>query len=171
MDFDRANEIYANWELLEADWPTVSLGTRELFLFLSDADFQLSPAQTAKLFGSPKLRKTLQALKQELRVAEMPRLAAASSADDLQERRFPGGKVWNVASEGNDQQVIFVAEFEDPDYAPASLKLIGADGATATLKLERPEGGVVQIPLDLSNDNHRRIVELLRDPGSIGFFI
>jgi hypothetical protein len=171
MDHDRASELYANWELLDVDLPSTALGLRELFLFLTQPDFQLTSAQTAKLFSSPQLRKSFQALKQDLHVAELPRLAAASSAEDTQERWFPGGRVWNVTSEGNDTQVIFVAEFEDSDYAPTALKLIGPEGVAASLKLERPENGIVQMPLDLSNENHRLIVQLLRDPGSTGFFI
>jgi hypothetical protein len=171
MDHDRAGELYANWELLDIDWPSPTLGVRELFLFLTQPDFRLTPAQTAKLFSSPQLRESFRALKQSLGVAELPQLAAASSADDLQERRFARGKVWNVASEGNDQQVILVIEFDDPNYAPAMLKLCGPDGFTANLKLERPEGGIVQMPLDLSNDDHRLIVQLLRDSQSTGVFI
>src|SRR4051794_23464488 len=129
INHDRAAELYAAWELLEADWqPQTILGVRELYLFLTNPGHDLTPAQTAKLFSSPKLRKTFQALKSELKIAEMPAVAAASNPGDLLERRFAGGTVWNVPSEGNEHQVIFVAEFNDHSYAPGILKLIGSDG-------------------------------------------
>lgn len=169
---DRAAELYAAWSLLEEPRPlTATLGVRELYLFLTDPAYRLTAAQWAKLHQTPRLLQAFNQFKEELKVVSMPVLAAAFSPGEEVERRFPGGTVWAVPSRGHEQQVNFAAAFDDHVWRPNALKLIGTDGTAASLPLEPPEDGYVQIPLDLANEDNRMIVRLLADPGTTGVFV
>jgi hypothetical protein len=178
-DTDTPEANYSTWELLESADPSVgAIGTGDLVRLLHDPDFELSTAQSSRLFRSPALRAKLRSLKAGLAATsagaiEMPTQAAASSGD-LKRRRLDGAWLEIVpASNRRDIYVRIIFDAGRTPASPCSFVIEGRDGFVGKLSLGQPD--------PLRRDCQRRLnptdpadaakLAALRDPSATGYIV
>jgi len=173
----RAEELFV-WRsaTAQASPAALRLPFHELYRYLTDPAANLGMDQQRLLFSDQRLRSDFQRLKRDLSArpgyGELPRAAAAADDRGLDEWRFDGGRVRIVRSERNERQIYVIFEFEDPAKSFAALILEAQNGDLAKLRLgSGDETGLVQVLLDTGNDEHDRLVRMVRDPQTVGMFI
>jgi hypothetical protein len=147
--------------------PTV----RELLLYLTDPDFDLSADVLKEVRNNPELARSFSALKGRLQCFVMP-VAAAASTETLDERRFEGAAVRLVSPKAMPGQTVVVVVLDDPRHAPGLLLLEGPDGELCRELLPEPdEEGRIQLLKASAVAADARFLALLRDPRSSGVFL
>jgi hypothetical protein len=173
LNHDQAEGIYAARALLEEGKRSPgALGVRELMLFLTSRDYDLSGAQTRSLFANPQLRETFRALKAQLVLWNLPIVVAASSDGGVVERHFEAGSLHLVPSRGHDH-VFLTIRYEVKSVSSSHLLVIETpQGGLAKLSLPPPDSeGEVFLVLDLDNKRDASVIAALRDPLASGTFV
>jgi hypothetical protein len=161
--------------------PEVDGRVAELKRYLIDVGATLAADLRRALLVDAGLRRKLHQLWVELaEVREgmtLPTVAAASDGE-LSERRFEGGVVRLAKSAKDAREVYVIIEFDRSflkarphSFSPTVLLLCSPDGRVAKLALESSDqDGIVQDLLNTADEEKKQIVELLRDPLTIGRF-
>jgi hypothetical protein len=161
--------------------PEADSRVTELKHYLMDVGATLTADLRRALLIDAGLRKKLHQLWAELAALgggiALPTMAAASDGE-LSERRFEGGVVRLAESAKDARQVYVIIEFDRswlqawrPSFSPTVLLLCSPDGRVAKLELESfDHDGIVQDLLNTADQEKKQIVELLRDPLTVGRF-
>jgi len=169
---DRAEDLYVARSVIAAkSTRRPLLAIADLVRFLTDLEVSLTPDQQAQLFTDRQLRDDFQRLKRSLSLFVMPAAAAASTDQLLNERNFPGAQVKITASRKPDHFYVIIA-LEEVDSSPALLVLESPAGDIARVALpEVDDRGTILILKDMASPSDARLINLLRDPSTIGTFI
>jgi hypothetical protein len=101
---------------------------------------------------------------------EMPAVAAAASNAELDHREFEGGHLDIHA--GLEQKVYIVFTLNDPSHSPTALSITTPENKTVQTALPAPEpNGRILLIKDLSKDDDKVFISLLRNPNVTGFFL
>ena len=169
--FADADRLYAaRSATAEAAWGQGRIGIAELVRFLTDPGFDLAHEAQRALFANPRLRADFERLKQRLRQAELPALAAAS-AGGITTRSFDGGSV-RTHSARVEGQVYAIFQFRDPAGAPRALLLQDASDRVVKRPLPAPDAsGQAVLVLDRGDPADALFLHLLADPTATGSFL
>ena len=170
---DRAEDLYVARSVIAAkSTRRPLLAIADLVRFLTDREVvSLTPDQQAQLFTDRQLRDDFQRLKRSLSLFVMPAAAAASTDQLLNERNFPGAQVKITGSRKPGHFYVTIA-LEEVDSSPALLVLEGPAGDIARVALPAVDDrGTILILKDMASPSDARLINLLRDPSTIGTFI
>jgi hypothetical protein len=149
-----------------SETPAPVLTTAEMVSFLKIGFPRPTPAQKWALRTDPKLRAEFERIKNELAIAAVPAVNAASSGREVHFREFPGGSVrCTPMGEGRFEVVVRF----DPGPIPRRFLLQRSDGEMHNEPLtESYELGEIRFYRDGENPNHSEFLDLLFDPTSTG---
>ena len=170
-DERRADVLYAaRSAILEAGSTDRRFGVAELFRFLNNAGGSLTQQEQRMLFADHKLAAAYRRIKEQLRVIEMPMLAAASDGG-TNSRQFPGGSL-RIHPSRMAGQAYVVIRFDAPTSLPRSLLLEGAGGEIIKQTLPTADSnGEVLMVVSEDDPAHRAFLKLLSEPTTVGTFL
>jgi hypothetical protein len=175
LNYDQAEGIYAARALLEDGKRSPrALGVRELMLFLTSRDYDLSHEQTQSLFANTLLRESFRALKAQLVLWNLPIVVAAASDGGVVERHFEAGSL-HLMQSGSHNHVYLTIRYEVDSKSLSSCHLLVIEtpqGGLTKLSLPPPDSeGEVFLVLDLGNKRDASVIAALRDPLASGTFV
>lgn len=166
--FDAADRLFiAERSLTEAAaaGPSERLDVGTLHAFLTDPGRIDTDRLTRLLFGDPRARRDLAALRDRMALVRLPALAAASTDEALEERRFPGGVLTLVPARRGGQLYLSI-RFDEPVPQGPLVLLVegpGEDLARMPLPGADAEGALFAI-LDLADPGQASVAALLARP-------
>jgi len=166
-----ADRLYAaRSAMAEAASERAGIGVAELVRFLTVASVELPLDAQRALFANARLRADFQRLKRQLRLVELPVMAAAS-AGGISSRTFEGGSV-RVHPSRVEGQVYMVFQFRAIATPPGALLFEDAANRVVKRLLPAPDAlGQLVLVLDRSNPDDALLLQLFADPRTTGAFL
>lgn len=164
--FARRCAIIDNWP---ADEPRLTIA--ELTARLLGGEFQMRPEQWLAVRRSPAVLSSWNHLLSRLTVAEVPRVAAASSRSERPLRVFDGGSITTIASAVPGSTYVRIGW--RPVLAPPRSLLLQSDDMPPLMRPLpglRPSGDWLFV-CNSSREADRRFLALLSDPRTTGAFL
>ena len=172
MAAERADRAYAVHAALAEAWPTdaKALSVSTLATRLLTGAAPLTAEECGAVARDPKLKASLAHIRNALRIAQFPRLAAASHSRQL-ERRFAEGAIAIVPS--RKPGLVLVKVTWTPTVRVPRLLMLesGTDAAAIRALGELHPSGCFVVTCDERSAEDRAYLELLADPRTSGTFL
>jgi hypothetical protein len=140
----------------------------------------LKPDEQRSWFQDPRIQQDFFHFEDKLKLRRphanlnFPVAIAAASTVALNDRVFQGGSL-RLREASNPQQIFIILQFEDPAVRanpPTALLIKGPEHQLVQLELSRPDAdGKIILIKDLTSKPDRLLIELLRNPLSVGEFL